>query len=146
VSTLVGFAGVLLAIVFALLGPRQVRKERRIIHELDVLRDLADRASELAGAAHRKARLRGPLLTLQDQDACPVLGAFAHVEPTTDGQNKYDTLLQNAYPDASPGGLPTDVVWVTIEAACREEVETAIRARLSETGLTEPTSRGLGRT
>ena len=61
VSTLVGFAGVLLAIVFALLGPRQVRKERRIIHELDVLRDLADRASELAGAVHRKARLRGPL-------------------------------------------------------------------------------------
>ena len=76
----------------------QVRKERRIIHERDVLGDLVELATEVGRGIYRMTQIRVPLLTLRDADACPVLRAFADANPTPDGRRKLDRLLDRPYP------------------------------------------------
>jgi hypothetical protein len=96
------------------------------MHELDVLRDLADRADEVGrGATHGMARLRVQLLTLLDPDACPVLRVFADANPTPDGRTKYDDLLRETYPSADPRELHPSTAWPLIEAVCMTEIETS---------------------
>jgi hypothetical protein len=132
VAAVFGVVGVLAAIAFAISGAAQVRRERRIIHELDVLRDLAELAPEVGRGIYRVTRIRVPLLTLRDADACPVLRAFADANPTPDGLRKLDRLLDRPYPYNEQPALAAQAAWAEIEDECLQEIEAATRARLDE--------------
>jgi hypothetical protein len=66
-----GAAGVLLAVFLAWYGGYQVRKERRIIHEIDVLRDLVARSDDAGRGAGSISVLRGLLLILGRPSGVP---------------------------------------------------------------------------
>ena len=133
IAAVVGIGGILLAIYFAWRGADQVRKERRIIHELDVLEDLYDRADAVGrggrGMETRMEALRLRLLTV-DPAACPVLRVFADAKPTPEGQRTYDALLTKANPKFDWFGAYPDATWIVIRTACVAEIEAAINARL----------------
>ena len=133
VGAIGGAMGVLLAVFLAWYGGYQVRKERRIIHELDVLEDLYDRADGVGrggrGMETRMEALRLRLLTV-DPAACPVLRVFADAKPTPEGQRTYDALLTKANPKFDWFGAYPDATWIVIRTACRTEIEAAINARL----------------
>lgn len=128
-STVVGVAGVLLAIYFAIRGSQQVRKERRMQHDLDVLRDVAEIAGPAQGNPTERARMHAALLTLLDRDACPMLRSWADAYPTDAGRQRYVAHLDDWY-----GKNPTlrrgSADWEAVRAVWEREVEDAMRARL----------------